>query len=114
MQLNERQIKLRLKKLGLINEGDEPVLYSKFKNRASVHRYRAGRGVRIVVYIGQPNVNLFGFYHPFNGAVDSQVMKEAYERFSALVRGDLSDFEAGGIQWGNCAIPEKYEDLTKN
>lgn len=111
MTLN--QIYSRLKKLGLINDNNEPVLYSRFKNRATIHAYKAGRGVRKVVFIGVPNQNIFGFYSPFIGSTDTQIMKEAYTRFTKLVNGDMSDFEVGQIQWGNCAFPEVYSNLTK-
>lgn len=112
MTLN--QIYLRLKKLGLINEENEPILYSRFKNRATIHSYKAGRGLRRVVFIGSPDISLFGFYHPFKGSTDTEIMKEAYARFQDLVKGDTSEFEAGAIQWGNCGIPETYSNLVKN
>lgn len=108
-----KQIHGRLRQLGLINNFNEPVLYNKFKNRATIHTYKTGRWSKRVVFIGLPNVSLFGFYHPFQGTTDTEIMKEAYNRFQRLVKGNLFEFENEAVQWGNCDIPETYSNLVK-
>lgn len=99
----------KLKSLGMVSEDGKPVLYSTFKNRASVHRY--GRHLKIV-YLGIPKENLFGFYVFYN--TDAIVMKDAYKMLLKLVKGDMEDFDNEDLQWGNCGIPLVYGRMRKS
>jgi hypothetical protein len=38
-------------------------------------------------------------------------MREAYEMYLSLVNGDMSGYNDGDIQWGNCGIPISYGDI---
>ncbi len=111
MKLSIKLIQQRLSKLGLIDEGGNPVLYSKFKNLASIHRYSGRGNTYKVVFIGQPKENLFGFYAAFANDNDPLVMKEAYANFLKLVKGDITPYEDGDVQWGNTGIPVVYKSL---
>ena len=96
----------KLKALNLIDDGNNPLSYSKFKTYASIHRY--GKSNKIL-YVGIPNENLFGFYVAFDN--DTNVMKESYEMYKKLVKGSLEDFADGYIQWGNRGIKVSYGNL---
>ena len=87
-------------------DNNKPLSYSGFKNRASVHKY--GKNYK-VVFVGHPRQNLFGFYVMWG--TDSDVMKEAYELYVSLVKGDMTGYNEGDIQWGNCGIPISYGEL---
>jgi hypothetical protein len=107
MRLRLEQLHYNLKVLGLMGiDNNKPLSYSGFKNRASVHKY--GKNYK-VVFIGHPKQNLFGFYVMWGA--DSQVMKEAYELYVSLVKGDITGYDEGDIQWGNCGIPISYGEL---
>lgn len=106
MKLTHKQLLKNIKKLNLIDGDGTPVLYSQFKNRATIHRY--GSKWKIV-FIGLPKVNLFGFYVMYN--IDSVVMKEAYNNFIALVHGDMELYKDEDVQWGNAGIPIVYGNL---
>lgn len=107
MKLSNEQLVDNLKYLGLVDlKTNKPVSYSGFKNRASVHRYGSQYKV---VYVGHPKQNLFGFYTMYGN--DSQVMKEAYEMFVSLVKGDMQGYNEGDVQWGNAGIPIGYGSL---
>jgi metallophosphoesterase superfamily enzyme len=104
--MTAKQIQLRLKKLGLINEDGTPVLYSQFKNMSSVFTYKDKK----VIYIGKLNENLFGFY-PKEFAHDSILLKWAYKNYVQLVRGNTEPFTNGIVKWGNGAIPTTYSPI---
>ena len=106
--MTAKQIQAKLKKLGLINDDGTPVLYSQFKNRASVIRY--GKTQKKIAFIGQPKDNLFGFY-PKETAHDSIVLKNAYKQYVQLVRGNIDAFVAGDVQWGNGGFPSTYGNI---
>lgn len=107
MKLTLEQLHYNLKVLGLMStETNEPLSYSGFKNRASIHRY--GKKFK-VVFVGHPRHNLFGFYTMYG--TDSDVMKEAYDMYWKLVKGDMEGYNEGDVQWGNCGIPLAYGDL---
>lgn len=109
MKLSKDQLIDNLKALGLVSIQDNmPISYSGFKNRASIHRY--GNQWKIV-FIGQPKHNLFGFYVMYGN--DTKVMKEAYEMFVRLVKGDMESYENDDVQWGNCGIPIGYGNLRQ-
>jgi hypothetical protein len=44
---------------------------------------------------------------------DSEVMKEAYDMFIRLVKGDMTDYNYNDVQWGNAGIPLGYGDLRQ-
>ena len=109
MKLTLEQLHTNLKSLGLMSiETNKPISYSGFKNRASVHKY--GDSYKIV-FVGQPKQNLFGFYVMYGN--DSQVMKEAYDMFISLVKGNMEDYNEGDVQWGNGGIPIGYSGLRQ-
>jgi hypothetical protein len=116
MKFSNEQLVEKLSQLGLvgINENGsftyyQPVSYSAFKNRASIHRY--GRTAKIV-FVGSPKNNLFGFYVMCD--TDSNVMKEAYNMFVNLVKGEMTEYNQENIQWGNCGIPISYGNLRQS
>jgi hypothetical protein len=96
----------KFKKLGLVNKDGFPVSLTGFKNRASIHKY--GNKLK-VVFVGLPKENMWGFYVMYDN--DNIVMKDAHKMFLKLVGGDMSDFQAKDVQWGNAGIPLKYGDL---
>lgn len=106
MKLTHKEALQKLKKLGVVNSDNQPVSLTGFKNRASVHKY--GSKLK-VVYMGLPKENLWGFYVMYDN--DNNVIKDAYKMFLKLVSGDMSDFDAKDIQWGNAGIPVVYGDL---
>lgn len=107
MRLNLEQLHYNLKVLGLMGiEDNMPLSYTGFKNRASVHKY--GNKYKIV-FVGFPRKNLFGFYTMYG--TDSEVMKEAYDMYCRLVKGDMTDYDNDDVQWGNCGIPLSYGKL---
>ena len=109
MKLSNEQLVDNLKLLGLVNlSTNKPISYSGFKNRASVHKY--GDSYKIV-FVGHPKQNLFGFYVMYGN--DSQVMKEAYDMFISLVKGNMEDYNEGDVQWGNGGIPIGYGGLRQ-
>lgn len=111
MKLSIKEIQLRLKRLGLMTDEGEPVLYSAFKNMAGIHRYNGRSGTLKVVFIGLPKENLFGFYAAFKNDTDTNVLKEAYSNYLKLVKGRIDPYETKDVQWGNAGIPLVYGDL---
>jgi hypothetical protein len=106
MRLSLEQLHYNLKVLGLMGiDNNKPLSYTGFKNRASVHKY----GKYKVVFVGFPRKNLFGFYTMYGA--DSEVMKEAYDMYVRLVKGDITDYNDDDVQWGNCGIPLSYGNL---
>lgn len=109
MKLTLEQLHENLKLLGLMSiDTNKPLSYSGFKNRASVHRY--GNQYK-VVFVGHPKQNLFGFYTIWGN--DSEVMREAYDMYVRLVKGNMEDYAAGEVQWGNAGIPISYSGLRQ-
>jgi hypothetical protein len=109
MKLSNEQLIDNLKLLGLVNlSTNKPIAYSGFKNRASVHKY--GKNYKIV-FVGQPKENLFGFYVMYDN--DTKAMKESYEMFVSLVKGNMDDYDNGDVQWGNAGIPLSYGGLRQ-
>lgn len=108
MTLSIKQIQSKLKKLGLISEDGKPLSYAAFKNRATISRF-SGRRKYKAVFVGQPKDNLFGFYTMYG--TDPEVMKEAYDYFIQLVKGNSEPYDEGDVQWGNCGIPIAYGNL---
>lgn len=109
MRLSLEQLHNNLKDLGLMSiENNTPLSYTGFKNRASVHKY----GDYKVVFVGHPRQNLFGFYTMYG--TDSQVLKEAYDMYWNLVKGDMEGYNEGDVQWGNCGIPISYGSLRSD
>jgi len=106
-----KQLQAKLQKLGILNEDNEPILYSAFKNRASIHKYRAREGVLKIVFVGHPKENLFGFYASFANDNDVNVMREAYKNLKLIASGKLEPHENDEVQWGNCGIPLAYGKL---
>lgn len=109
--MTSKQIQAKLTKLGLINEDGTPVLYSKFKNRATIHRY--GQTSKKVVYFGVPKVSLFGFYPFDETAHDSVVLKDAYKNYVKLAKGNTEPYMKGSVKWSNGEIPSRYGSMAK-
>jgi hypothetical protein len=112
-KLTDVDIQVRLMELGLIQSDGKPVLYTTFKNRATIMRSKQGNGVKKAVFIGLPKENLFGFYAAFLSDPDSMVMKEAYAMFLKLAKGDMEDYENDNVQWGNRGIPINCGNLRR-
>ena len=106
--MTHRQALTKLKQLGMVTSDGSAVSLTAFKNRASIHRY--GGDKLKIVFLGIPNKNLWGFYVMYDN--DNIVIKDAYKMYQKLVNGDMSDFKAGDIQWGNAAIPVVYGKLS--
>ena len=107
MKLSNEQLIDKLKDLGLVNiETNKPISYSGFKNRSTIFKY--GKKYK-TVFVGQPKQNLFGFYTMWGN--DTEVMKEAYDMFVSLVKGDMSYYNDKDIQWGNAGMPLEYGNL---
>ena len=102
------QLHSNLKQLGVTSlVTGKPIPFAAFKNRITIHR--CGNKLK-VVYMGQPEKNLFAFFTVPNN--DTNTMIEAYDMFARLANGDLTEYNEGLVQWGNCKIPLGYEDLT--
>jgi hypothetical protein len=94
--------------LGMVGFNDNgPISYNFFKNRASVHKYSGSR-TRKIVYVGVPKRNLFAFYTS-NGS-DAECLKEAYEYYTQLVKGDVSPFLEKDVQWTSGGILMIYRE----
>lgn len=109
-----KQLQTKLRKLSLIDENNLPVLYSIFKNRSTIHRYKGRMGTYKIVFIGIPKENLFGFYATFKNDSDVNVMKEAYANLCLLAKGKIHPHKDGSVQWGNAGIPIVFGDLRVN
>lgn len=101
----------RLKSIGLILNG-KPAPFRVFKKLVDIHNYGTGKRTIKIIFIGHPKENMFGFY-PMQGA-NPVVLKEAYEMFVALAKGEFEDVDCRNIQWGNCGIPICYGDLRRD
>ena len=100
-KLTLEELQEHLKELGIMARADKHVrLYSWFKKRASLYDHANKK----LVVIGQPQKNLFGFYIDKELA-DSVAMKEAYKMLTKLAKGDMTDYDAKSVQWGNNGVP---------
>lgn len=106
MAFNERQIFARLNKANLMEDG-KPVSFSKFKGYATIYRYSANK--HKIVFVGQPKENLFGFY--VKNDSDMKVLREAYDWFVRMAKGDLAPLNEKDVQIGNCGLPKGYVSL---
>jgi hypothetical protein len=106
-KMERNLILANLKKLGLLTELNTPVLYSVFKNRASIMKFgkRGSRQLKIV-FIGIPKEALFGFYVECDA--DPVCMKQAYDWYLKLVTCKI-DFDDVDIHFGNCGFPIQYD-----
>lgn len=101
------EIKAKFKALNLIDEENKPILFNRFKNKCSIHKY--GKKSKIV-FIGFPKENLIGFYVDA-GLNDINATRQAYEWFCDLVGGEIGVHLNGYVQFGNCGIPLGYGNL---
>jgi len=106
MSLTEKQIRTKLKRAGLLDMNGNPLPYAQFKNYASIQRYGSKHKI---VFIGQPKENLFGFYVMYDS--DPAVLKEAYNWYVRIARGDLSPIDDGDVMVGNSGIPIEYKPI---
>lgn len=104
--MTHKQLLQKLRQLGMVSADNIPVLFTQFKNRATIANY--GRKGNIIL-IGVPQRNLFGFYIPTDKHPD--MMKDAYTRYLNLVKGKMDDVENKVIQWGNAGVPLDYLPL---
>lgn len=102
------QLHAHLVALGLMDAlTSTPISYATFKNRATIRRY--GTKAK-AVFVGIPQKNLFAFYTVLDS--DTETMKEAYDMFKGLVKGDMTFYKDGRVQWGSTDIPTEYTDLS--
>lgn len=104
IKLTLDEILTEMVSLGLIDDEGTPISYNTFKNRASIHRY----GWNKVTYIGKPGLSLFAFYAYYSSDLDANVMKDAYNSFLKLVKGNLTEFNLGDVRWKE-RIPISYD-----
>ncbi len=106
MRLNADQLYTKLKQIGVVYR-KTPISYVGFKNRTTIHRTPN----RVVVYLGLPKSNLFAFYPPVGN--DAEVLKNAYDLFVTLAKGDATPYKQRLVGWGNCGYPQKIGDNLK-
>jgi hypothetical protein len=109
--LSIKRLQAKLRMLNLIDDKNSPVLYSTFKNKASIHRYKGRTGTLKIVFIGKPKENLIGFYAAFKNDTDVNVMREAYSNLCLIAKGDIFPHESQAVQWGNAGIPITFGNL---
>lgn len=106
-KLTRRELLAKMKQVGLIGQDGKLILFSAFKNLASVHTYGKGRKALKIVFVGLPKENLFGFYVMQGSELNNT--KEAYAYLVDYVtNGNDEPYLLGDIQWGNCGIPIGY------
>jgi hypothetical protein len=101
----------KLKKLDMLPSG-KPVSFAEFKRRSDVHIYGRSGGKRIIVFIGIPRENLFGFYTLSNTKLES--LKDAYHMYKDICFLEDYYINTGNIQWGNCGMPISYNNLRRS
>jgi hypothetical protein len=107
MKLTHKQLMQKLKVLQMVLPKNVPVTFPAFKNRAMISNY--GKNYKIV-FLGIPAQNLFGFYVMYGN--DMECMKEAYNMYVRLVKGDMEDYENKDLQWG-LRIPIVYGNMRQ-
>lgn len=107
MEFTNNQIRAKLKQINMLNPINQLELsFSKFKNRATVHKYGSGTEQRKIVYCGQPKEILFAFY--VENDIDLNTLREAYNWYKRLVKGDTTPIDEGNVRIGNCGFPQQY------
>lgn len=107
MAFTNTQVRAKLKQIHMLNPLNEmEISFSQFKNRATVHPYGKGRNQLKIVYCGQPREVLFAFY--VMSDTDPNVLREAYEWYKRLVKGDTGPIDEGNVKIGNCGFPLQY------
>lgn len=107
MSFTNNQVRAKLKQINMLNPLNELELsFSKFKNRATVLKYGSGTEQRKIVFCGQPRVVLFAFY--VENDIDPNTLREAYNWYKQLVRGDTGPIDNGDVKIGNCGFPLQY------
>lgn len=107
MEFTNTQVRAKLKKINMLNPLNElEISFSQFKNRTTVHKYGKGRAQLKIVYCGQPKEVLFAFY--VNCDTDTNVLREAYDWYKRLAKGDTGPIDEGDVKIGNSGFPLQY------
>lgn len=106
MSMTLRAIKGKLKTIGLLPEPKTPLAYSQFKNYVTIREY--GKKNRIV-FTGIPNEALFAFYVDFGTYPD--MLREAYDWYVQIVKGDRNPVDEKKVMIGNTGIPDEYAEI---
>lgn len=107
MAFTNNQVRAKLMQINMLNPLNElEISFSKFKNRATVHKYGEGSELRKIVYCGTPKEVLFAFYVETDS--DPNVLREAYNWYRRLVKGDTGPIDEGDVKIGNCSFPLQY------
>ena len=100
------QIHDKLRDINLLGENNTPVKFVAFKNATTIMKYGTGKRTKKIVFAGKPKENLFGFYVIHD--TDSNVLKEAYEIYKRMLKGDREVFDEFSVIWGNSGLPITY------
>lgn len=100
-------IKFMQAKLALTNTG-KPISLNAFKKRLEAHGNRHNR----YYIVGYPKENMFGFYPAISGTKQDE-LKQCYQMYLNLIKGEMDDVDDRLVQWGNCGIPLSYGNLRK-
>ena len=95
--------------MGLIKSNGKPVSKSKFSQIASHHNYGSGSRKLGVWYVNKNSNFIYGFY-PYQGNKQEQ-LKECYEYFLDILKGEMDSVDSDDVCFGNCGIPIYYKKL---
>jgi hypothetical protein len=107
MKLPKAILNQKIKELGLVDENNNPIRFSKFKQLVSIHQYFKGQRRLFILYIGQPKENLLAFYPPT--ATRPEMLKIAYEYLVDTITTEMKqEYIDENVMWGNCGYPIAY------
>ena len=103
-------VMLHLNRYDLVKDYLKPISFTKFISLANIHEYGRRNSCHRIYFFGVRDF-LIGFYTTKAPKKDNN--KEAYKMYLDFINGDVTDFDNGFIQLGNCGIPIGYGDLRK-
>jgi hypothetical protein len=106
MNMTKRAVKGKFKKLGLLTESNEALIFSQFKNLVTIKEY--GKKNRIV-FTGIPNETLIAFYVSFG--TYPEMLREAFDWYLQMTKGSMVPVDEKNVMFGNSGIPDQYQEI---
>jgi len=107
-EVGHNKIMRDFKKVGLVNEVNEPIGVTKFCNHIDIHVYGKGQDKLFKGYLCINDMRYMYSFQSFFRQNKKDFKKEIYNHFKSLVEGNLNPIDNQLVRYGNSGIGLTY------
>ena len=108
--LFDRMIK-EFKTIGLVSPNGHKISKSAFNEHIDVHQYGKGQNKLFIGFVGNKVNGMYAFQPLCKGDTKVRFLKQIYQMYCDVLKGDMTNFDDEMIQRGNSGIPLSFRDI---